>query len=129
MASFGAIGGMGAATMAEGSADRSRIVAIVPADQAARLRAVDATLRTVFREPEAPPELRVDMPPADPAAQAHALFDARHVAASAVLYGPLDHPTLHSGPQGQPTADSLAQPPHPPPPRPRPRGGSPPHGP
>src|SRR3546814_1156357 len=41
MASFGAIGGMGAATMAEGSADRSRIVAIVPADQAARLRAVD----------------------------------------------------------------------------------------
>src|SRR3546814_12935451 len=54
MASFGAIGGMGAATMAEGSADRSRIVAIVPADQAARLRAVDATLRTVFREPEAP---------------------------------------------------------------------------
>src|SRR3546814_14287459 len=100
---------MGAATMAEGSADRSRIVAIVPADQAARLRAVDATLRTVFREPEAPPELRVDTPAADPAAQAHALFDARDVEASAVLYGPLDHPTILYGAQGERTADYMAE--------------------
>ncbi|HVI99707.1 MAG TPA: ABC transporter permease [Sphingomonas sp.] len=109
MASFGAIGGLGAATMADSSADRSRIVAIVPADRAAAVATVDATLRTVFRQPEAPPELRIDTPAADPAAQARALFDARDVEASAVLYGPLDRPTILYGAQGERTADYMAE--------------------
>jgi ABC-2 type transport system permease protein len=109
MASFGAIGGLGAATMAEGSADRTRVVAIVPADVAPIVGRVDQTLRTVFREHEAPPELRIDAPGDDPAAQARALFHDKTIEASAVLYGPLDAPTILYGPQGERTADYMAE--------------------
>ncbi|MCM8729553.1 ABC transporter permease [Hephaestia sp. GCM10023244] len=109
MASFGAIGGLGAATMAEGSVDRSRIVAMVPPDEGARIVAVDAALRTVFRAPEAPPALRIVPPGADPAAEARALFDARDVESAAVLYGPLERPTILYGAQGERTADYMAE--------------------
>lgn len=109
MGSFGAIGGIGAATVADGSADRSRIVAIVAEPQADVMKRADTQLRQVFRTTEAPPKLRIDTPEANPAAQAKALFHAKDFDASAVLYGPLDRPTVLYGAQGSRTADYMAE--------------------
>ena len=109
MGSFGAIGGIGAATVADGAQDKTRMVAIVAPGDAAGIVAVDRRLRTLFRRDEAPPKLRVDSPAVDPAGQARAVFAAKDVDASAVLYGPLDRPTiLHTGAGGR-TADYLAE--------------------
>ena len=94
MLSFGAIGGMGAATMAGSSAGKSRIVALVnPADGTA-LTAADTDLRGLYRRREGPPALTIEPPSADPAAQARALFKARDRQPTAVLYGPLGRPTI-----------------------------------
>ncbi|MCI1141316.1 hypothetical protein MOP88_01410 [Sphingomonas sp. WKB10] len=56
MGSFGAIGGMGAASVADGRADKTRMVAIVSPDQARVMTDADDRLRDVFRrDEEAPP--------------------------------------------------------------------------
>jgi len=97
MLSFGAIGGLGAATMADSSAEQIKLVALAGDADRARLIRADRELRPVFRETEAPPALEVRPTSTDPAQQARALFDADDIEVSAVLYGPLERPTvLHS---------------------------------
>ena len=49
MGSFGAVGGLGAASVADGRADKTRIVAIVPDAQGKTIVAADTRLRGVFR--------------------------------------------------------------------------------
>ena len=108
MGSFGAVGGLGAATVATSGADKVRAIAIVPAPDARTMSAIDKRLRVVFRgDDEEPPQVRVDTPGRDPAAQAQALFRAKDVEVSAVLYGPLDRPTILYGRKGNRSADYL----------------------
>ena len=109
MGSFGAIGGLGAASVAGGSADKERIVAIVPRGEARTITQADTRLRAVFRRAdEQPPILVMQSPAADPRAQAHAEFSSSQYDAAAVLYGPLDAPTILYGPRGSRAADYLA---------------------
>ncbi len=109
MLSFGAIGGLGAASMADTSAQKTRLIAIAtPADGAA-LADVDRTLRQLYRRSEAPPTLVVEAPAGDVAAQARGYFAAKGVDPTAVLFGPLDRPTiLHAAVSGR-HADYLSR--------------------
>ncbi|MDQ2765299.1 MAG: ABC transporter permease [Pseudomonadota bacterium] len=110
MGSFGAIGGLGAATVASGSDDKSRIVAIVTPGQATMMKSADDRLRRVFRgRDERPPELVTETPGTDPAAKARAELQAKDYDVAAVLYGPLETPTILYGAQGSRTADYLAE--------------------
>ena len=106
MGSFGAIGGMGAASVS-GNSDKTRIVAIVPRGQARPMAEADTQLRAMFRKDEAPPALTTIDPAADPAKQAHDAFAAKDYDASAVLYGPLDRPQILYGSRGDRSADYL----------------------
>ncbi len=109
MGSFGAVGGLGAASVADGRADKTRIVAIVPDAQAETIAAADTRLRSVFRRgEEAPPGLTTLRPAGDAAAQARAAFAAKDYEATAVLYGSLDRPQVLYGPRGRRAADYLA---------------------
>ncbi|MEH3160118.1 MAG: ABC transporter permease, partial [Sphingomonas taxi] len=108
MGSFGAIGGMGAASVADGRADKTRIVAIVPDSEARTIAEADTRLRAVFRrDEEAPPALTTLRPAGDPAAQARAAFATKDYEATAVLYGPLATPQVLYGPRGKRAADYL----------------------
>ncbi|WP_242098078.1 MULTISPECIES: ABC transporter permease [unclassified Sphingomonas] len=107
MGSFGAIGGLGAASVADGGPERSRIVAIVPVPLARPIAEVDTRLRGVFRPDEQPPGLTTLAPAANAAAQAHAAFRARDYDAAAVLYGPLDRPHILYGARGDRAAEYL----------------------
>ena len=62
MGSFGAIGGMGAASVTTGAQDKTRIVAIVPADTTQTVTQADTRLRALFRRDEAPPVLATEAP-------------------------------------------------------------------
>ena len=108
MGSFGAVGGMGAQSVASGSQDRARIVAIVPDTLARPLAEVDARLRGGFgaRE-EAPAALTTLRPAGDLGTQARATFAARDYDARAVLFGPLDRPHILYGPRGKRSAEYL----------------------
>lgn len=108
MGSFGAIGGLGAQSVAEGSADRARVILIAPDRLARPLAETDTRLRAAFRgREEAPPDLTTIRPAADPLEQARAAFAAKDYDASAVLFGPLDRPHILYGPRGDRSADYL----------------------
>ncbi|MEI5686378.1 ABC transporter permease [Sphingomonas kyungheensis] len=109
LGSFSAIGGMGAASVADSRADKTRIIAIVGDRAAGAMAAADKRLRTAFRrDDEAPPVLVTERPGRDPAAQARAAFASDQFEASAVLYGPLDRPQISYGARGGRAADYLA---------------------
>ncbi len=108
MGSFGAIGGLGAASVADGAQDKARIVAIVPPSLTRPIAATDRRLRTIFRMDEAPPVLTTIAPDGDPAAQARSAFARKDLDATAVLYGALDRPQILYGPRGDRAADYLA---------------------
>ena len=107
MGSFGAIGGLGAASVADGASDRTRVVAIVPDARARAIAEADTRLRGVFRRDEAPPALTTLTPMDDPAHQARAAFAAKDYDATAVLYGPLERPTVLYSARGSRAADYL----------------------
>ncbi|TPG13148.1 ABC transporter permease [Sphingomonas oligophenolica] len=108
MGSFGAIGGMGAASVSGGSAGKTRIVAILPRAAAPTIAAADTRLRAAFRNPdEEPPPLTTVDPTTDPAAQARAAFASPDYDASAVLYGPIAAPQILYGPRGARAAEYL----------------------
>lgn len=95
MGSFGAVGGLGASAATQTAGAKSRIVAIVPAAQAAALTALDVRLRHLYRDTdEAPPAFQIEAPAADPEQQARALFGDKRFDVAAVLYGPLAAPRI-----------------------------------
>ena len=108
MVSFGAIGGIGAANVADSADDKLRLVAIVPAELARDVAAMDRQLRTVIHDPAEPPELVVLEPEGDPAAQARALFRGGATETAAALYGPLARPAILTAHGRQGDADYLA---------------------
>jgi ABC-2 type transport system permease protein len=104
MLSFGVVGGSGAAQMGASSAEKARIVAIVSRDDAARFKAADASLRTLYRGGEGPPELVIEAPPS----QAATYFTRKDIDVTAVLSGPLPSPTVQYKAPSQRHADYLA---------------------
>lgn len=109
MASFGAIGGLGAATVGRSAEDRVRVVALVADDDAEAMVTADRRLRRVFRDGEAPPALLIHPPTDDPAAAARLLATAPGFDPVAILYAPLDRPHLLVAPAGRRAADYLLE--------------------
>lgn len=110
MLSFGAIGGMSAASVGRGSAEKVRIIALVAPETGRQMAAIDVRLRKLFRDDdEQPPQLVIATPAADPARQAREQFAADDFEASAVIFGPLERPTILYGQAGLRTADYLAE--------------------
>ena len=108
MGSFAGIGGLGAASVADGGRERSRIVAVVPDRLARPIAEADTRLRGVFRPGEGPPDLVTIAPVATGVAQARDAFQARGYDTAAVLFGPLDAPHILYGARGDRAADYLA---------------------
>ena len=104
---FSTVGALAAGNLIPGSSDKARLLAIVPADLVRPIATADTRLRSVFRLDEAPAALTTLAPGQDPAAQARAAFSAKDYDAVAVLYGPLDRPTILYGPRGRRAADYL----------------------
>ncbi len=109
MISFGLVGALGGSTLATGRAEKVRIVAIASAADAADLVDADKRLRSVFRPGDAPPALVIEPPMGSGEAQANAAFKAADYDASAVQYGPLDHPQILFSARGARAADYLAE--------------------
>lgn len=97
MGSFGAIGGLGAASVSAGSAEKERLVAIAAPRDAAALVATDRQLRRLFSEEASPPPLDIRTPDRDTAAQAKAALNTRDSDVVAVLHGPLEAPEILFG--------------------------------
>ncbi|MET4898183.1 ABC transporter permease [Sphingomonadaceae bacterium jetA1] len=108
MVGFSTIGALGAQRAADHGADTARIVVIAPDVSARALVEADRRTRALFRRDEEPPTLLTIAPARDPAAQARRAFEARAYDATAVLYGPLDRPTILYAPGRARTADYLA---------------------
>lgn len=109
MISFSAVGALGGSTLARGSIDKTRMIAIAPDADARALMAADARLRQVFRPGDAPPPLFTQAPQPDPAKQARSAFSAKDYDASAVMMGPLEAPQISFAPRGGRAADYLAE--------------------
>ena len=97
MGSFGAIGGLGAASVSAGSAEKERLVAIAPSREADALVAADKQLRPIFPGEIAPPMFEVREPSGDPGQQARAALNTPDVDVVAVMSGPLDAPRILFG--------------------------------
>lgn len=108
MISFSVLGSMGATSAASSGEKRARVVVIATADRAAMLGAIDAQLRPIFRGSATPPQLRVDAPRGDVAAQARATIK-QDDDVSAVLFGPLERPHILRSPGGYGDAVYLGQ--------------------
>jgi ABC-2 type transport system permease protein len=94
MASFGAIGGMGAASVSAGSADKQRLVLLLDGQDTEAMSEADAALRPLFSGEARPPALDARPPGEDAAAQARAALAEKAVDVAAVMRGPLAHPTI-----------------------------------
>jgi ABC-2 type transport system permease protein len=95
---FGTMGGLGASTMAEGAAEHVRLVILADPAQVSALTAVDHRLRHLFGGEDAPPALQVLLPGTDAADDAHKMIEDGNHETAAVLYGPLNAPTvIYSG--------------------------------
>ena len=90
MSSFGAIGGLGAANAAGGSADKERMVLVMPLAEARLVRAADDQLRATFSRDATPPAIVVVAADVSPRGQ----LDRRDFDVSAVMQGPLNRPTI-----------------------------------
>ncbi|WP_294297517.1 ABC transporter permease [uncultured Sphingomonas sp.] len=94
MMSFGAVGGMGAATMAGSSIGKMRVAVVGEPATWAALQTADRQVRPMFRRSEAPPQLILVTPGADPAKSATDAMRRKDVEVTATLYGPLGAPTV-----------------------------------
>jgi len=101
MLSLSAVGGLSAASVGATAQTKVRIVAIVPTDRAELVRSVDERLRGLYAHTDEPPELVVETPRGDAAAQARALFGARDYDVAAAMFGDFAEPhILYSGRPG-----------------------------
>ena len=108
MISFSVLGSMGATSAATSGEVRARIVVIATPARGATLGAVDQQLRGLFGK-SFPPQLRIDAPGHDVAAQARAVIDKDPDEVSAVMYGPLERPFILRTPNGYRESIYLSQ--------------------
>jgi ABC-2 type transport system permease protein len=85
--------GVGAASLAASSENKSQLVALARGTDAERLRAADTQMRG-FLEQRQPSPLAIVTPQADISAQIRALLKDEQMASDAILSGPLDRPTI-----------------------------------
>ncbi len=100
MIAFGVVGSIAGKSAAGSGEANKRIVVIAAPAQAGDILEIDKQLRLVFSGNDAPPRLRIDAPTANAAGQARALFHEDRNEISAVLYGPLEAPTILRTPRG-----------------------------
>jgi len=105
---FGAAGGLGASTVAQGASARERLVVIAPGATAPGFLVADKRLRAAFDHGDGPAPLRLETPAADPAAQARSFIEGRNGDVDAVLYGSLTQPRILYSRGGKSDADYLA---------------------
>lgn len=108
MVGFGAIGGVGAASISKSGDDKARMVLLASGDQARTAIAADRQLRSMFRTLEQPPRLIVETPGTNPEAQGRAMFERKESDTYAVMYGPLDRPQILHSVNGTRSAAYLA---------------------
>lgn len=108
MLAFGLIGGKGAEQLASNISQNSAIAALASGADAAKLRAADAEMRATTG-PNRRAELRILPAAADPDAQARALMADKKTDIYAVLYGPLDRPTILRATDSETSAPYLAE--------------------
>lgn len=94
MIGFALIGGTGATQVAASSAKVTRIAAIANEADGAALARADARLRDLYLRDSAPPKLELVPVHGDEKMLAHSLFDSKRLDYAAVLYGPLDQPSI-----------------------------------
>lgn len=109
MIGFATVGSMTASSAAGSGEARQRIIAIAAPDKAADLAAVDRQLRKLLTSQNARPGLQIEGPGDDIPAQARALLDSSQYDVTAVLYGPLERPTVLRRPSGGFDGNYLAQ--------------------
>jgi ABC-2 type transport system permease protein len=100
MIGFGLLSTIGAKSAATSGQNRERIVVIATPDRAATLGAIDQQMRVLFSASRLPPQLLIEAPRRDVAAQARKMVDNRKEDVSAVMFGPLEHPTILRAPDG-----------------------------
>jgi len=109
MFSMGPLIGLSASGMVRNGEQTQRIVMIAPAAEMPVIQAVDHEMRELSPfGGNGLPALRIDVPQTDVAAQAQALFKAKTIDVGAVLFGPLDHPTVLFKPQQRGSARYLS---------------------
>jgi len=108
MLGFSAIGGLGAASVADSGRDRAAIVAIVPDALARPIAEADTRLRAVFPRDAAPPPLATVRPAGEPGAQTARLFQTKDMDVGAVMFGPLERPHVLYARRFTRSADYLA---------------------
>jgi len=108
MVGFGAVGGVGAASISKSGDDKARIVLLASGESARTAVAADRQLRTMFRSLEQPPRLIVETPGPNPEAQGRAMFERKESDTYAVMYGPLDRPQILHSVNGTRSASYLA---------------------
>ncbi len=89
--------GLGAASMAEKSAAKSRIVVLAEGDDAKRIEAANMSLRLLYRAEGGPAALTIISPASDPAVQARQLLHEESVETDAIMFGTFDRPTISFG--------------------------------
>ncbi len=110
MIGFGIVGGSGASQVAASSEQSTRIAMIATEADARALIATDARMRVLFKRAEhAPPKLSIIPPHANQEKMAKALFASKKTDYAAVLYGPLDKPTVLQDNRSQGAAQYLAE--------------------
>ncbi len=109
MIGFALVGSMTASSAAGGSAERQRVVVIAAPAKAGVIHAADKQLRELIVGPRSWAALQIEGAGDDVAAQARALLDSGQYDVTAVLYGPLERPTILRRPSGYADANYLAQ--------------------
>ena len=89
-----AASGLGAASMAETSAAKARLVVLADGDDAKRIEAANAALRKLYRDAGGPAALSIITPANDRAVQARQLLHEEAIETDAIMFGPLDRPTI-----------------------------------
>ncbi|MEH3104226.1 MAG: ABC transporter permease [Sphingomonas phyllosphaerae] len=94
MGSLSVVGGVSAASVTQGSSDKARLVAMLPAASAKALRSADAQLRALVRGEAAPPPLALHPSVENAQIVSRAMLDAPGADVNAVLYGTLAQPRV-----------------------------------
>ncbi|MGC6399829.1 ABC transporter permease [Sphingomonas sp. FW199] len=94
MLGFGAIGGLGAATVGKGAEEKQRIYAILNDADSAAIEQADKDARVLFQRKDQVPLLILVRPEADAVAQARGLLLQSDRDVPAVLYGSLAAPQI-----------------------------------
>ena len=107
MLALSTLGGIGAASMDAGDAQRTRVIAITSPAVSTTMAHENERLRPLFRPDDRPAPLEIVAPAGDVAVQARAMLARRDVDVHGVLYGDLARPTLLLAPRSRYTGNYL----------------------